>query len=166
MTDGVVTLRPLAAEDASEWLAGEDEEQLRWFEAPHPAEFSDVRQFISECQKSWRELGGHRHWGIRNVDSSVLLGGVDLRSLDSRRVNLSYVVFPPFRRHGVARRASILALNYASTTMGATTAIIKMLPGNVSSHKLALSLGAHFVRDETPEGGKTFRVLEVDLPLG
>ena len=53
LTDGVVVLKPLARDDASEWLAGEDDEQLRWFEAPRPAELSDVEEFISSCQESW-----------------------------------------------------------------------------------------------------------------
>jgi RimJ/RimL family protein N-acetyltransferase len=80
-------------------------------------------------------------------------------------VNLSYVVFPQFRRAGVARRASRLALNYASTSMKANTAIIKMLLGNVSSQHLALSLGAAFVRQEPSNSGGTFQVFSLDLPL-
>jgi len=95
-----------------------------------------------------------------------LLGGVDLRALDNQQVNLSYVVFPPFRRQGVARRASILALGYAATSMGATAAIIKMLHGNEGSQHLALSLGARYARDEPSDGGGTFQVFEVELPLG
>jgi RimJ/RimL family protein N-acetyltransferase len=165
LTDGVLMLEPLAEDDAPEWLAGEDEEQLRWFEASRPAQLSDVQQFITSCQESWRSLGSHRHWGIRRVDSSVLLGGVDLRALENERVNLSYVVFPPFRRQGVARRASLLALTYASTSMGASSAVIKMLPGNVSSRNLTLGLGAHYLREEPSDGGGSFQVFGVDLPL-
>ena len=144
LTDGVVVLKPLARDDASEWLAGEDDEQLRWFEAPRPAELSDVEEFISSCQESWRTMGNHRHWGIRRTDSQLLLGGVDLRAIGRDEVNLSYLVFPQYRRQGIARRASLLALEYAATAMGAKTVIIKMLPGNVSSNNLALELGAYY----------------------
>ena len=165
LTDGVLILDPLSAIDAPEWLAGEDEEQRRWFEAPRPAQLSDVEEFIASCQESWRTMGDHRHWGIRRVDSPFLLGGVDLRDIGNDQVNLSYVVFPQFRRNGVARRASQLALNYASTSMGAKSAIIKMLLGNVSSHDLALNLGAHYLREEPSNAGGTFQVFRLDLPL-
>ena len=165
LTDGVLILNPLMLDDASEWLAGEDEEQLRWFEAPRPAELSDVQHFIASCQESWRTMGSHRHWGIRRVGSLELLGGVDLRALGIDQVNLSYVVFPQFRRHGVARRASVLALDYAMTSMGTKAVIIKMLTANVSSRNLALGLGAHYLREEPSDGGETFQVFEVNLPL-
>jgi RimJ/RimL family protein N-acetyltransferase len=165
LTDGVLVLNPLSTIDAPEWLAGEDEEQRRWFEAPRPAQLSDVHEFIVSCQESWSAMGDHRHWGIRRVDSPVLLGGVDLRAIGNQQVNLSYVVFPQYRRNGVARRASLLALNYASTSMGAVTAIIKMLMGNVSSHNLALGLGAHYLRNEPSDAGGTFQVLSLNLPL-
>jgi RimJ/RimL family protein N-acetyltransferase len=163
LTDGVVILKPLAIDDASEWLAGEDDEQLRWFEFARPADLSDVQRFISSCQESWRTKGSHRHWGIRRVDSKPLLGGVDVRLLANGEVNLSYVVFPPFRRQGVARRASLLALSFAATSLGAQTAIIKMLPGNVSSRELAIGLGADFVGEEPSDGGGTFQVFRLSL---
>jgi RimJ/RimL family protein N-acetyltransferase len=163
LTDGVVNLKPLVLDDAPEWLAGEDEEQLRWFEAPHPAELSDVQHFIATCQRSWQTMGCHRHWGIRWVDSPELLGGVDLRALENDQVNLSYVVFPRFRRRGVARRASVLALDYAMRTMGTGSTLIKMLPGNVSSRDLALGLGAHYLGEEPSERGATFLVYELKL---
>jgi RimJ/RimL family protein N-acetyltransferase len=165
VTDGVVVLIPLATDDAPEWLAGEDEEQLRWFQAPRPSQLSDVQQFVTSCQESWRSLGSHRHWAIRRVDSLVLLGGVDVRALENDQVNLSYVVFPPFLRQGVARRASLRALTYASTLMGATTALIRMLPRNVSSRNLALGIVAHYLREEPSDGGEPFRVFGVELPL-
>ena len=108
-------------------------------------------------------MGGHRHWGIRRTDSESLLGGVDLRALGNDEVNLSYVVFPQYRRQGIARRASQLALSYAATTMGAKEVIIKMLTGNMSSSKLALGLGAIYVGEEPSDGGETFQVFKRDL---
>jgi RimJ/RimL family protein N-acetyltransferase len=164
LTDGVVVLEPLVADDAEKWLAGEDEEQLRWFEAPRAAELSDVQRFIISCQNSWRTMGDHRHWGIRRSESAVLVGGVDLRVLGDGEVNLSYVVFPQFRRQGIARRASLLALNYATKSLGSRCAVIKMLPGNVSSKNLARSLGAHYTGDEPSDAGRMFEVFMLTLP--
>jgi RimJ/RimL family protein N-acetyltransferase len=165
LTDGVLLLKPLVTTDAQEWLEGEDEEQLRWFEAPRPARLSDVQNFIASCQASWRISGDHRHWGIRRVGSESLLGGVDVRVLSSEVVNLSYLVFPQFRRQGVARGASRLVLNYAALSMGAKTGVIKMLPENVNSKYLASSLGAVRAGKEPSDAGKTFEVFNVSLPL-
>lgn len=165
LTDGVVTLKPLVEGDASVWLAGEDEEQLKWFEAPRPAQLSDVDRFIASCQESWRTMGSHRHWGIRRVNSEPLIGGVDVRLLENGDVNLSYVVFPDFRRRGFARRASVQALDYASTEMGSTTAVIKMLPENVSSKNLALCLGATYFGQAPSDAGKIFEVYKLAIPV-
>lgn len=163
LTDGKVILRPLEAQDAESWLAGEDQEQLRWFEAPRPAVLSDVAHFISECQVSWRNLGAHRHWGIRDAASEELVGGVDLRDVGTGEVNVSYVVFPQFRRKGYAWRAALLALDYAARTMGARTAAIKMLRDNVASRELAEKLGAVLVGEEPSNAGSTFSILKLEL---
>ena len=161
----VLLLKPLDADDAREWLAGEDTEQLRWFESPHPAQLTDVENFIVSCQESWRIMGDHRHWGIRRVGSDALLGGVDVRLLGDDEVNISYVVFPQFRRQGIARGASRLALNYASLSMRAKTAVIKMLPENLNSKNLALSLGALYIGEEPSDKGRTFEVFKLCLPF-
>jgi RimJ/RimL family protein N-acetyltransferase len=163
LTDGVLVLKPLVASDASEWLAGEDEEQIRWFEAPRPAQLSDVQRFIAECEESWWRTGTHRHWGIRKVNSEILLGGVDVRDVGGAEVNLSYVVFPQFRRDGVARGAALLALTYAARSMGARTAVIKILPENLASVNLAQELGAKYVGDEPSDAGRTFKVFTLSL---
>ncbi|MGC1419346.1 MAG: GNAT family protein [Acidimicrobiales bacterium] len=163
LTDGVVVLRPLATNDALAWLAGEDEEQRRWFEASRPSQLPDVEKFIADCQESWRTMGSHRHWGIWSRGPEVLVGGIDLRALGSDEVNLSYLVFPEKRRRGFALRAAQLALGYASTSMSAKAAIIKMLPGNEKSRNLALALGARYVDDEPSDGGATFHVFRLML---
>lgn len=163
LTDDVVMLRPLATNDAPAWLAGEDEEQRRWFEAPRPSQLDDVQRFIAECQTSWRTMGSLRHWGIWSLDPHVLVGGVELRALENHEVNLSYLVFPGQRRRGFAFRAARLALEYARTSLGAQAVVIKMLKGNDSSRNVALALGAHYVGDELSDGGATFNVFRLRL---
>ena len=163
MTDGVVILAPVTAEDATERLAGQDEGQVRWFELARPAQLSEVQCFISERMGSWRTMGNHRHWGIRFVDSTTLLGGVEVRPLVDSEVNLSYAIFPAFGRRGVARRASLLALSYAADTMGAETAVIRILPSNESSMNLARSLGATYAGEEPSYAGDTFKVFKLSL---
>lgn len=163
LTDGVIVLTPLSMADADEWLAGEDEEQIRWFEFPGPAQLTDVRRFISETIESWKTLSGHWYWGIRTVGDSPLIGGVDLRDLGNYDVNLSYVIFPSFRNQGFARRASALALQYAREVLSARSVVIKILPGNQYSARLALSLGALHVGDEPSDTEGQFTIYRLNL---
>ena len=86
-----------------------------------------------------------------------------MQPLGDSEVNLSYVVFPPFRRRRIARRASLLALSYAADTMGAETAVIRMLPGNEFSMKFAKSLGATYAGEEPSFAGDTFKVFKLSL---
>jgi RimJ/RimL family protein N-acetyltransferase len=163
LTDGELLLRPLDATDAAEWLAGEDDEQRRWFEEPRASQIADVEAFILRCQESWRTLGARRQWGIRRVGAEELLGGVELRALGGGEVNVAYIVFPDFRGQGLALKASELALEYAVAEMEATVAMFKVLPGNLPSRKVALHLGAVQSGEMPSYAGATFQVFTLDL---
>jgi RimJ/RimL family protein N-acetyltransferase len=163
LSDGEIVLSPLVMDDAVEWLGGQDEEQIRWFEFSRPAELNDVQRFISGTIESWNSSSGHWYWGIRTTQSPSLIGGVDLRDLGDGEFNLSYVIFPMFRNQGFAKRASVLALRYAHDILMARTAIIKMLPDNEYSTRLAESLGAIYVGTETSAAGSEFKVYKLAM---
>lgn len=162
-----VRLVPVVREEAEAWLAGEDEEQIRWFDAPRAAELPDVLRAIDEWQASWRDMGPVRHWGIRPMDSNTLLGGVEVRDGGDgdRSVNLSYLVFPAYRRQGIAVEASRMALDYATREMGATHALIKMPEENTVSLAVARRLGAVPIGEEPSIPGRSFMVTRLDLKM-
>jgi RimJ/RimL family protein N-acetyltransferase len=162
--DDLVVLRRLSLADVDEWLAGEDDEQIRWFEFPGPATRVHVERAIAAWQESWRNDGPVRHWGICVRPSGEIAGGVELRLLDTREVNLSYVVFPAWRRQGIATRASRLALAYGSRDLGATAAVIKVLDGNLASLAVARNLGAAALGVEPSDSGGRFVVHRLELP--
>jgi len=165
LTGESIRLVPVVLGEAEEWLAGEDQEQVRWFDAPRTAELPDVIRAIDQWQASWREMGPIRHWGIRPLDSMVILGGVELRAVGDgdRSVNLSYLVFPDFRRRGIAVQASRLALDYAVREMGATHALIKMARDNEISVAVARRLGAIPVGSEPVDSERSFLVTRLDF---
>ncbi len=103
-------LSGLEERDAPAWHAGEDAEQLRWFDL-RPAELADVRAAIARWRAGWADDGPLRQWGIRWREQ--LAGGVELRVHAGRWANISYVVFPTFRRRGLATEATILATEWA-----------------------------------------------------
>lgn len=120
-----VTLRALEVADAEAWLAGEDTEQLRWFEMP-AASRADVVRAIERWRADWHDGGSMRQWGIWIDGGAVLVGGVELRVRHDGRANLSYVVFPAFRRRGLASTAVALACEWgkAHLPIDAIVAII------------------------------------------
>jgi RimJ/RimL family protein N-acetyltransferase len=120
------TLAVLSLDDAPEWQAGEDAEILRWFEFPHPSPMENVVAAITNWRTNWLQDGPMRQWGIWVDDR--LAGGVELQDRGDRRANLSYVVFPEFRRRGVADEAIRLATSWALCNMpvDAVVAIIDM----------------------------------------
>jgi RimJ/RimL family protein N-acetyltransferase len=156
LEDDVLRLRPLTLEDVDEWIAGEDDEQIRWFEFARPAHRDDVVQAIERWQGSWRSGGPVRQWAVCAPPTGRIVGGVELRDLGNGEVNLSYVVFPGFRRAGLAARASHLALCYASCEMGARVAVIKVLEGNSASLAVARRLGAVECGAAASDAGGTF----------
>jgi len=164
LTGSRLRLVPVVRDEAEEWLAGEDLEQVRWF-GPRASELGDVVRAVDEWQASWRDGGPVRHWGIRPLDSNVLMGGVEIRIVadGDRSVNLSYLVFPPYRRRGYAVEASRLALDYAKSELGATHALIRMAEQNDVSISVARRLGAIPVGTDTSDPERTFLVTRLDL---
>ena len=150
-------------DDVSAWLAGEDEEQIRWFEFPGSATRADVERAVAAWQESWAREGPVRQWGVCVRPAHELAGGVEVRDLGDDRVNLSYVIFPPFRRRGLATRASRLALDYAAQALGASSAVIKILDGHEASLGVARNLGAEVVGHEPSDAGGQFIVFRLPL---
>lgn len=155
---GTIQLRPLTLADAHEWLAGEDDELVRWFESPRRSTLEDVVRAIERWDESWRLGGPVRCWAICDVATAAITGGVELHRLDGDDVNLSYWVFAAWRRRGIAKRATELALDYAASSMGATRAVIKVLEGNIASLAVARYLGAQLVATTPSDAGGTFLV--------
>ena len=69
LADGDVCLRPLTLTDVDEWMAGEDEEQIRWFEFPGPAPRANVVRAIEAWMESWSAGGPVRQWAVCDTAS-------------------------------------------------------------------------------------------------
>jgi RimJ/RimL family protein N-acetyltransferase len=166
LTDGIVLLRPLRPQDAADHHAGQDMEMVDAFEFPGFPPLEEVAAFIERTKVEWATEGGPRNWGVWTAEGWRLLGNVEVHWLDDGRLNLSYAIFPTWRRRGFAVRACRLALGYARDEMGATQATILVKEGNVASVCVAEALGAHRVGEETAKTGTTMVVLELDLAKG
>ena len=164
LTADGIELRPLTRVDALAHKAGEDEEQIAAFEFPGPAPIENVLAAIDAWQVSWSEGGPVRNFGIWESGTGRLCGNVAVRLIADRLVNLSYTVFPEFRRRGLATRSARLVLEYAAREMGAVTAHIKVLTWNEASLAVARALGGREIGREPSDADGTFVVFEVSLP--
>jgi RimJ/RimL family protein N-acetyltransferase len=161
--DDVVRLRPVNSGDVDEWLGGQDDEEIREFEFPRASTRADVVGAVERWMQSWRDLGPLRNWAVCDARDGRILGGVEVRDIGNREVNLSYVVFPPARGQGIATRAAKFALRYAAAEMDARVAVLKILEGNEASLGVARHIGAKVVGREPSERGGVFVVHRLDL---
>jgi RimJ/RimL family protein N-acetyltransferase len=163
LSDDMVVLRQLLPDDVDEWMAGDDAEQIHWFEFPGPVPRRDVERAIAAWSESGPTDGPVRHWAICDQETGGLVGGVELGDLGDGAVDLSYVVFPAWRRRGIATRACRLALAYAVAAMECRSACVKVLQGHVASIALARRLGAAVTGMEVTAAGAIRIVLRLDL---
>jgi len=139
LEDGTVVLRVLRPDDVAAWKQGEDDEQIRWFEAPGPAPLENIAAAIDAWRASWRTDDAVRHWGIEL--EGELVGGVELRRRPDGRCNISYLVFPVARRRGIATRAVQLASRWAFSQLAATALVAVIDERNEASRRAATAAG-------------------------
>lgn len=155
LTDGVIFLRPLRAEDAADHLAGEDEEMAKWLSGGRST-LPTVEAFIRNNQESWRNGGPRRAFGVFDCASNRLTGFIEVnlaRLVEPGQVNISYGVFRQWRRQGVALRAINLMAEYLRTATEVRQMVLRVAPENTASLKLAEKAGFTYcgLFDE-PEG--------------
>ena len=155
LTDGVIFLRPQRPEDAADHLAGEDDEMAKWLSGGRST-LPTVEASIRNNQESWRNGGPRRAFGVFDCASSRLIGFIEVnlaRLVWPGQVNISYGVFPEWRRQGVALRSINLMGEYLRTAMEARQMVLRIVPANTASLKLAEKAGFTFcgLFDE-PEG--------------
>jgi RimJ/RimL family protein N-acetyltransferase len=155
LTDGVISLRPLNPEDAADHLAGEDDEMAKWVSGGRST-LATVEAFIRNNQESWRSGGPRRAFGVFDCASNRLSGFIEVnlaRVVEPGQVNVSYGVFPEWRRQGLALRAINLMDEYLRTATEARQIVLRIVPENIASLKLAEKAGFTFcgLFDE-PEG--------------
>ena len=143
LTDGIIFLRCLTAEDAADHLAGEDEEMAKWVSGGRST-LSTVEAFIRNNQESWRNGGPRRAFGVFDCASNRLIGFIEVnmaRLVNAGEVNVSYGIFPQWRRKGLALRAIDLMDQYLRTAKEARQIVLRIFPANTASLKLAEKAG-------------------------
>ncbi|MCA9102493.1 MAG: GNAT family N-acetyltransferase [Planctomycetales bacterium] len=92
-------------------------------------------------------------------------GAPDLDAISPGAAEFGYTVFPPYRRRGYAREASIALMDWARQTHGVTRFIVSIRPDNVASQALAASLGFVRIGSHLDEVDGLEDILECDLSV-
>jgi RimJ/RimL family protein N-acetyltransferase len=163
LSDDVILMRPPTPDDVDEWLAGDVADQIHWFDLPGPTTRGTVERAIANWGESWRAAGTVRHWAICDRETDAIVGGVQLRDLGDGTVDLSYAVFPAWRRRGIATRACRLALSYAAGMMDRRDALFKVRQGNAAALAVARNVGATVTGLEVDNDAHISIVLRVAL---
>jgi RimJ/RimL family protein N-acetyltransferase len=143
LTDRVVLLDRFTDADVDSLWAGEDNHYVRQSRRPGPFTRQDIANRISHWQEQWQPGGSGRAFAVREIESRRLVGGcvLEIRPDDSEIAELSYWVFPPYRRRGYASRAVELVCRHAFEDLGVVRVELYIEPTNDASLGVATKTG-------------------------
>src|SRR5207248_1820869 len=93
-----------------------------------------VAAFIRKNQENWRIGGPRRSFGVFDCASKKLAGFIEVnlaRLVNPGEVNVSYGIFPQWRRKGLALRAINLMDQYLRTATEARQIVLRISPANI-----------------------------------
>ena len=163
LQDETLCLRPPRLEDATRHLAGDDVEQVRWLSG-QPATLDSVRAWIA--REIAARAAGAPLWdyAIWLQATGELVGNIEAKAdqalvgIGPGDVNLAYVIFPAWRRQGLAARAVALVCNALAETEF-EHAVIRTDPHNVASIGVALRAGFALTGLIGPESDRQLRFI-------
>jgi RimJ/RimL family protein N-acetyltransferase len=150
-SDGVVSLRPFAATDASTLVRLDADPDIQhWFDWPltpawnyaatYEARLASADDTIRGKRASWAE-GTQFAFVIDGVEIGEGLGWIDLQPCGSGRGSVAYGLLPAFRRRGVATRSVLLATRYAFDMLKWERLEIAAIAENAASRRVAVKAG-------------------------
>jgi RimJ/RimL family protein N-acetyltransferase/nitrite reductase/ring-hydroxylating ferredoxin subunit len=174
LSDGIVTLRPLRADDAPAITAAcQDAAIQRWIPLiPFPYTQADARRFILMALQAWKDGTGYE-FAITDATTDAWLGSIGVHvGSNPRRHAIGYLVAPEQRRSGLATRALRLATRWAFENLEMERLALWTLPGNVASQGVAEKGGFRYEglirnwetdRDERPRDAVMFSMTPEDF---
>jgi RimJ/RimL family protein N-acetyltransferase len=151
LSDDSVLLDSYRLTDAEAHLAGEDAEMRRRFDQPRPADLVTARRAI-ERWIAGRAAGRPMFAYAVRDSAGTLIGGCELRMRSTGAANLSYWIFPAYRRRGFASRALNLVAAAAEGIPGLSRLELRIAPDNLASRRVARKAGFSLVGSETATG--------------
>jgi RimJ/RimL family protein N-acetyltransferase/nitrite reductase/ring-hydroxylating ferredoxin subunit len=146
LSDGVIALRPLRADDAPAiTTACQDPDIRRWIPIiPIPYTEADARRFILMTLQAWHDGTGYE-FAIADASTHRFIGSIGIHlGPNPRRLGVGYLVAPEARRRGVASRALRLVTRWGFEHIDIQRLALWTLPGNVASQAVAEKVGFRY----------------------
>ncbi len=140
LTDGVIVLDAHTLADAEAHWAGEDDEMRRRFDSRRRATLEEMRGAVQRWIDGRRAGRPEFPYALR-LPSGVLMGGCATYLLAPDRANVSYWVYPAYRRQGYAARARALLGDAAASIDGLAQLEAHIDADNIASRRTAEALG-------------------------
>lgn len=140
LSDGVVSLRMLAPDDAEDIALGcQDPLCAEWTTVPSPYGREDAETWLAQrADADWWEGPA---WAVTVLPSDRWCGSIDLRPDGHGGAEVGYLLAPWARGHGHAARALRLVCGWAFAALGLEVVTWYAYAGNESSRRTALSVG-------------------------
>lgn len=166
LTDGVISINPMAPDDASAHLAGEDEAAVRFLSGGRST-MESVLSWIECCRESWERSGPVRCFGIYPEPDGGIAGMVEanlnLPSIRPGVANVSYGLYPDHRGRGYAVRAVKLVADYLRSLGDVDRFMIQASTENGPSFRVAEKAGFHYVRKCVSRDGDLLMMYVLNL---
>ncbi len=140
LTDGIVTLRPPARDDA-DWIveACRDPENQRWLPLlPSPYSHSDAVWWLDRAETVWAD-GSAAPFVIVDAGTGAPLGAIELRL--GGEADVGYWLAPSGRGRGAVTRALRLLVGWGRDAHGLRAIELYTLLDNVRSQAVAQRVG-------------------------
>jgi RimJ/RimL family protein N-acetyltransferase len=149
LTDGVVTLRAFAPDDAADvQRACDDPDTAHWLPVPVPYRLEDGREYVETiCPMGWAD-GSAANFAIVDADDGSFLGDVGLKLANRHPFGIGEVGYwtaPWARNRGVASRGTALVTRWGLEQLGLNRVELVADVQNVASQRAAEKAG--FVRE-------------------
>jgi len=148
VTDSVITLRPLRADDAASMYDAvcESIADLKpWMSWAHDNyQKKETRDWITLAQARWND-GSYYGFAITEAQTQTFLGGLSLSHIHPlyQFCNLGYWIRSTQRGHGFAGRATRLGARFAFERLKLIRVELVIAVENEASQKVADKIGAH-----------------------
>ena len=141
LSDGVLQLRAMRADDAQGWAETDDSLTLNWGFTGEPRDVAEVRRSAAQAGLHWL-IGRAAVFAMIDVASGQFAGEVVLRHAGPPQVGgIGYVVHPDFRGRSYTTRALRLLVPWAFDVADFARLELGAKPGNAASLRAAANAG-------------------------